>query len=80
MRILNYVKFLEGTGKDDKGRTIENILCWEGKFFRLEFTHDYIQRIFPLQDGSQADKGIRPSTAGELSELRDNKKAKENIR
>ena len=80
MRTLSYVRFLEGKEKDDKGRTIEDILGWEGKFFRLEFTQDYIQRIFPLPDGSQADKGIRPITAGELSELRDNKKAKENIR
>lgn len=80
MRILNYVKFLEGTAKDDKGRTIEDILCWEGKFFRLEFTHDYIQRIFPLPESSHTDRNIQPITAEELLELRNNEKAKKNIR
>lgn len=29
MRTLSYIRFMEGKEKDDKGRTIEDILGWE---------------------------------------------------
>ncbi|KAH8661988.1 opioid growth factor receptor conserved region-domain-containing protein [Xylariales sp. PMI_506] len=35
---------------DSRGRQLENILEWED--IQLEFTHDYIQTLFPLPEGS----------------------------
>lgn len=76
---MDYEKFLEGTGRDDKGRTVEEILRWEGSPFRLEFGHDYIQRLFPLTEPSKADKTGRPATEEELGRIRRNGTAKKNV-
>jgi hypothetical protein len=44
-------RFFAG-GKDDGGRTLEEILGWDNA--RLESVHDYIQWLFPLPEHSGA--------------------------
>lgn len=45
------VQFFEGTGTDHAGRTIYDIFDFSHD--ELESTHDYIQWLFPLTEGSQ---------------------------
>jgi hypothetical protein len=40
------IKYFDGTGTDDKGRTLNATLAWSDQ--KLESTHDYIQWWFPL--------------------------------
>lgn len=79
MTKMDYEKFLEGTGRDDQGRTIEEILGWDEDPVRLELTHDYIQRVFPLPDPSRADRSVRPAAEEELARIRGNETAKRNV-
>jgi len=44
------VAFYDGTGTDERGRTLEQILEWRAT--RLEQSHDYIQTLFPLPEAS----------------------------
>jgi hypothetical protein len=44
------VRFYRGTGRDARGRTLEEILAWDDD--RLEAIHDYIQWLFPLDEPS----------------------------
>lgn len=44
------VSFYEGTGRDHRGRHLSEILQWGAG--RLELSHDYIQTLFPLPEGS----------------------------
>jgi hypothetical protein len=46
------LSFFRG-GPDDRGRTLDEILSWNRD--RLEYTHDYIQWLFPLRDRSGAN-------------------------
>jgi hypothetical protein len=46
------LSFFRG-GSDDRGRTLDEILTWNRD--RLEYTHDYIQWLFPLRDRSGAN-------------------------
>ena len=75
---MNYTAFLAGKAADDKGRYIEDILSWG--FFRLEFRHDYIQRLFPLPERSQADRRCEPLTDEDVTALRNSEDAVENMR
>lgn len=49
-RILD---FYSGRGRDDRGRTLLDILGWTDT--RLEEVHDYIQWLFPLRERSGAN-------------------------
>jgi hypothetical protein len=45
------IAFYEGTGKDTYGRYLSQILQWDEK--PLENSHNYIQTLFPLPEGSR---------------------------
>jgi hypothetical protein len=45
-----WLEFYRGRGRDARGRTLDEILAWD--FDTLEFTHDYIQWLFPLPEAS----------------------------
>lgn len=47
--------FYRGTGRDDSGRLLDEIRQWPDE--RLEYTHDYIQWMFPLRERSQFNAG-----------------------
>lgn len=55
------VSFHAGTGTDDRGRTLADILSWDDD--RLERVHDYIQWLFPLPEHSGFNPGA-PVLAG----------------
>lgn len=74
---MNYTKFLEGTEKDDKGRTIEDILKLSN--FNLESTHDYIQRVFPTDEQSMYSDAP-PLTVKDLEAFTQSITAQENMR
>lgn len=47
---MDIYKFLKGLESDDKGRLIHQI--WEFSDIEIERTHDFIQRLFPLNKPS----------------------------
>lgn len=49
------VAFYEGTGRDDRGRTLDDVLRFDDA--SLEYTHDFIQWLFPLRERSGANPG-----------------------
>lgn len=72
------IKFLEGRGRDNKGRYIGEMLKW-GEFW-LELKHDYIQRVFPLNEPSLADPDAPVLSEADVEYLRNSEPAKVNIR
>jgi hypothetical protein len=46
--------FYQGQSPDSSGRMIEDIWSWD--YQRLEYTHDYIQWLFPLKEKSQFNR------------------------
>lgn len=73
---MDYVKFLSGECKDDKGRMVTDILKYNK--VKLETIHNYIQEMFPTTEQSQFSK-IQPISLREVDELRKNKTALLNI-
>jgi hypothetical protein len=47
--------FLDGSGRDGRGRTIDDVLAFSDD--ELESVHDYIQWLFPLPTRSAAQPG-----------------------
>jgi hypothetical protein len=47
------VEFYAGRGTDDRGRSIDDI--WSMSLEELEYTHDYIQWLFPLRERSSVE-------------------------
>lgn len=73
---MDYVTFFEGRTTDDKGRTITDILQYNT--VRLECLHDYIQRIFPLQEASKFSDA-QQITDSEIDAIAKSKAARTNI-
>lgn len=70
--------FLEGTGTDDRGRTLEEILGKDDHW--LEYTHDFIQWLFPIDSPSGANPKAPVVTAAEAQELGANANIASNLR
>lgn len=51
---IQLLNFLSGIGLDNRGRSISDI--WSMSMDELEYTHDYIQWIFPTNQKSKANK------------------------
>jgi len=47
------VAFYEGSGRDDRGRSLEDVLRFNDA--ALEYTHDFVQWLFPLRERSGAN-------------------------
>jgi hypothetical protein len=50
------VDFYAGRGTDFRGRTIEDV--WRMSLDELEYTHDYIQWLFPLRERSAVQPNV----------------------
>lgn len=74
---MNYTAFLEGLETDDKGRMFDDILRWSN--IHLEFSHNYIQRIFPTDEPSKYDRTLKPVTNDDVLSIIQSKRAKSNI-
>ncbi|MBN9658959.1 MAG: hypothetical protein J0H49_12320 [Acidobacteria bacterium] len=63
------VSFYRGTGRDDAGRRLKEIRQWPDE--RLEYTHDYIQWMFPLRERSQFNYGAPVLDEAAIAVFRD---------
>lgn len=63
------VRFYQGEGADDRGRTLDTILSWDDR--RLEAVHDYIQWLFPLDEPSRFNPSAPLLTAPDRAAFRD---------
>lgn len=72
------IHFLEGTGPDSSGRTLENVLSFSDA--ELERHHDYIQWLFPLDVGSQAVPNSPILSAQDVSAIRQSPHAQQSLR
>lgn len=62
------IRFYRGTGADDVGRRLDDILSWPDT--RLEAIHDYIQWLFPLLAPSRFNPNAPILTATDRAEFR----------
>ena len=72
-----YTDFLSGFTKDDKHRTITDILAYNK--WQLEYRHDYIQLVFPTDEQSMHSL-LPPISDDDIICLRENEDALNNIR
>jgi Opioid growth factor receptor (OGFr) conserved region len=70
--------FLEGTGTDDRGRSLEQILRQDDHW--LEYTHDFIQWLYPIDSPSGVNPNAPVLTALEAGNLGANSKIAANMR
>lgn len=73
---MDYLKFLEGSEKEDRGRYVTDILKYGN--LRLELVHNYVQRIFPTNEQSKFSN-IRPITDEDITLIRASAIVKDNI-
>ena len=71
------VRFLNGIGRDHRGRSLEDILAWPDD--QLEIRHDYIQWLFPLSEPSAAVPGSPVLSAADIEAIRTDAVAQTNM-
>jgi len=64
------VTFYLGKSADSEGRRLDQIWGWNNR--ELEWTHDYIQWLFPLRERSQFNPGAPILTAESIDAFRKN--------
>ena len=64
------IEFLKGIGPDDKGRKLDDILSMSDA--QLEYSHDIIQWLFPLNEQSMHNQAAPVLTEADLVELKTN--------
>ncbi len=70
--------FYRGTGCDHAGRTLEEILAWQDS--ALEFTHDYIQWLFPLPEPSAFNPWAPVLAPSDIAAFRDSQELQHQLR
>jgi hypothetical protein len=63
------VRFYRGTGRDARGRRLDDILAWDDD--QLEAVHDYIQWLFPLDEPSRFNRDAPLLTAHDRAAFRE---------
>ncbi len=71
------VAFLSGLGRDHVGRSLEEILEFDDA--TKEFTHDYIQWMFPLNEASGSNFKAPILNNEDITEIRNSKEAQGNL-
>ena len=73
------IEFLSGTGKDHRGRTLEEVLQYDDSEF--DHCHDFIQWMFPLPKASNHFKGggCPVITMGDMIDIRNSVQLQENL-
>ena len=71
------VQFYLGRGLDNRGRMIDDILSWKNE--QLENVHDYIQWLFPLQEGSAFNSSAPVLSEADIATFRNDPKAKQKL-
>ena len=62
------IDFYRGDGTDAEGRTFDEILSWDDD--RLEFTHDFIQWLFPTRQPSNFNPDAPLLTGADIEAFR----------
>lgn len=71
------IPFYQGTGKDNKGRSLEEIWQWDDG--KKESAHDYIQWLFPLSTHSAHNPNAPVLTRQLVEEMKKDKKVIANM-
>ena len=72
------VSFYRSTGRDDRGRTLDEILAWDDR--ALEGVHDYIQWLFPLDQRSAFNAGAPLVSASERGAFRNDERLRAGLK
>ena len=72
------VAFYEGTGRDDHDRSLDDVLHFDDA--ALEYTHDFIQWLFPLRDRSGANPTAPRLDDAAVAAFRARPELRENLR
>ncbi len=71
-------EFHQGTGTDAEGRSLEDI--WAFSDDEMEFHHDFIQWMFPLETPSRFNLNAPVLTDTDIRAFHDDEKLRENLR
>jgi hypothetical protein len=71
------ISFLRGEGVDEEGRTINDI--WQFSNDKLEYTHNYIQWLFPLLDWSEMVPGAPFIEESDVEVIRNDETIQDNF-
>ena len=71
------IGFLEGTGVDGYGRSLDQILTESDEYW--ERTHDFIQWLFPLTEVSRSVRNAPVLTDDDIKQIRESETAQANI-
>ncbi len=71
------VAFLEGSGTDSRSRRLEDI--WQFDDDEIEYTHDFIQWIFPLREASGSNFSAPTLLASEIEVIRSSDQCQQNL-
>jgi hypothetical protein len=71
------VDFYSGTGTDDRGRSMADILAWDDT--QLEQVHDYIQWLFPLPTRSAYNPFAPVLSAADIAAFREDGALQERV-
>lgn len=74
---FSLISFLEGTGRDNAGRSLIDVLAFNDR--EIEARHDFIQWLFPLPERSAAVPSSPILSAEELEKIRESQTAQENL-
>jgi hypothetical protein len=74
---VEVVQFLNGSGIDRRGRSLDDILAWPDH--QLEIRHDYIQWLFPLSAASISVPGAPVLSEGDIEAIRSDAAAQANL-
>jgi hypothetical protein len=72
------VRFYEGTGRDHRGRRLDDILALPDE--ALEHVHDYVQWLFPLDEPSAFNSHAPLVGAADRAAFRDDQALADNLR
>jgi hypothetical protein len=71
------VAFLEGSGTDSRSRRLVDI--WQFDDDELEYTHDFIQWMFPLKEASGSNFSAPNLRASDVDVIRSSAKCQQNL-
>lgn len=71
------ILFYTGLSPDQRGRKINEI--WQWNYAKLEYTHDYIQWLFPLIDKSRFNRDAPTLTPEVIQTFRSTDELKQNL-
>jgi hypothetical protein len=69
--------FYQGQSADSEGRMLENIWSWD--YQELEYTHDYIQWLFPLKEKSRFNRNAPILNEQVIEAFRTSEKLRANL-